>query len=455
MLGNGGSSSSKTTFQKILASIGLTTDPMAGSDTGANSLIAFVKRTNDYLNQLITNFTNYTSTGVLTNINEAVGVAIGNRGAVGIQVSGTNAGGVVTFYASMDNGGSYFPVNVTPFSNGGDNNPVGTASAAGKFVFIGGGFTHFRAQLTTPGSGTFNVSLVATPSLRNVGVPSIGSALDTAASSDTGSATLIQLIKRLLLKTPAVASNTFTLNAAGQDCQVAVSEGHQTVSVSIAAGSINGTLNLQYSNDSGASWFNLSSQLLNTSATPTPSITATGLSWDAPIPADATHVRLYANSIVSGGATGKIIVSFRPFPAPQSVWAGLTAGSSRVGSVYAAEIHYQDTTTALTTGAPTFSATIRDCKNAGSGAVAGAASYAKTYSVIAAGDKTFDLFVYISENGSTLYKTYKVSATQVDSGLYVAEITITPKMRWAQAQATLTGGVSMTQFTMATSMFAN
>lgn len=291
---------------------------------------------------------------------------------------------------------------------------------------------------------------------------SIGLTTDAMTGSDTGAASQISLLKRindylsqLILRQPLPTSNTFNLTTTGQDVQLAVSTGHKTVSVSIAAGSINGTLNLQYSNDDGTSWFNLINQLLNTSATPTQNITATGSSWDAPIPADATHVRLYANTISSGSATGKIIVSARPFPAPQSVWAGLMAGSSRFGSVYAAEVHYQDTTTALTTGTPTFSATIRDCKNAGSGAVAGSASYAKTYSVIACGDKTFDLFVYISENGSTLYKAYKVSATQVDSGLYVAEITITPKMRWAQAQAALTGGVSMTQFTMATSMLAN
>ena len=264
------------------------------------------------------------------------------------------------------------------------------------------------------------------------------------------------------VKTPAEQVVTtlvtnFDLAATGTT-NVATPAGYNTVSVTVTTPSFSGTLNVRYSVDNGVTFgtVGLMCQVRNSTSIPTNAITAGGgLTYDAPIPPEATHIQVYVASLASGTVTGKVTISPRVFSPPQTVWAYLSASSSRIGSVYASEVHYQDTTTALITGTPTFSATIRDCKNAGSGAVAGAASYAKTYSVIACGDKTFDLFVYISENGLTLYKAYKVSATQVDSGLYVAEITITPKMRWAQAQAALTGGVSMTQFTMATSMFAN
>ena len=93
---------------------------------------------------------------------------------------------------------------------------------------------------------------------------SIGLTTDAMTGSDTGAASQISLLKRindylsqLILRQPLPTSNTFNLTTTGQDVQLAVSTGHKTVSVSIAAGSINGTLNLQYSNDDGTSWFNL------------------------------------------------------------------------------------------------------------------------------------------------------------------------------------------------------
>lgn len=195
--------------QQIASVIGNKSDAPASNDSGSFSLMSMIKRISSSFTTFLANISNYTSTGTISALNQEVGVPVGNRGAVGIQLTGTPTGCTVSFYASMDGGSSYTPVNVTPFSNGGDNNPVGSTSTAGRFVFVGGGFTNFKAVVTTGASaGSFDCVLTATPSLRNVGVPAIGSALDSAASSDTGNATLIQLVKRLLTK--------FTNDSAGR-----------------------------------------------------------------------------------------------------------------------------------------------------------------------------------------------------------------------------------------------
>lgn len=147
---------------------------------------------------------NKTGAAVLAALNDVITVETGIKGAAAIRLTGVNAGAVVTFYGSVDGGVTFdIPVNATPFSTGGDNTPVSTAAAAGLYTFNGGIFTHVQARLTTAGGGSFTAKSVATPAVRNIGLPALGSALDSAATSDSGTFTLISLFKRLLGKLPA------------------------------------------------------------------------------------------------------------------------------------------------------------------------------------------------------------------------------------------------------------
>lgn len=155
----------------VAAVIGTKSDAMAGSDTGASSLMAFIKRLATGLTSLITNFSNYSNTGTINSLNQEVSIPIGNRGAVGIQIGGNAANGLITFYGSMDGGSTWVPAYVEPYGNSQYSVLTSTHTGTGKYLFNGGGFTNFKAKITTaPDSGSFAIILNATPAPRSMHV---------------------------------------------------------------------------------------------------------------------------------------------------------------------------------------------------------------------------------------------------------------------------------------------
>ena len=172
------------------------------------------------------------------------------------------------------------------------------------------------------------------------------------------------------------------------------------------------------------------------------------------IPPGVTHIQVKCTAYSSG--TAGVLLAYSAAQVTSFTTAALTQSLYRIGHVGSAEVHYLDSTTNLTTGATTFTGLWRDAKGAASGNSADRqASYAKTVSAIACADQAFKLYIEISEDQSRIRRVYAATAAPVDGGLYVAEITMTPKSRYWRVIAVLTSGSNMTQFDVYSTMLAN
>jgi hypothetical protein len=160
---------------------------------------------------------NVTATGPLTSLASTLAVSVGPVATVGVQVA-NGAGYTLVPEASMDGGVTWIAVGVIQAGSGATSAPVATITASGNWEFSAGGYTNFRLRNTVAASsGTVTGTLAATAAQKFVRSVGIGDQADGAATSDTGSFSLISLIKRLLGKslfTPSASLFTGTATGA-------------------------------------------------------------------------------------------------------------------------------------------------------------------------------------------------------------------------------------------------
>ena len=113
--------------------------------------------------QVTQNASNVTATGTLTALNDAVSITPAGLAGLGLEVTGTNAGGVITPECLI--GSNWQGINVIPLGGG---PKATTMTAAGSWESIAGGVAQCRLRLSTAGSGSFGVTLLATNGSRLV-----------------------------------------------------------------------------------------------------------------------------------------------------------------------------------------------------------------------------------------------------------------------------------------------
>lgn len=154
---------------------------------------------------------NLTATGSLATLASTLGVATGALATVGVQITGSGAGFTLTPQASMDGGATWITVGVVQAGAGAVSTPMTTITANGNWEFAAGGYTNFQlVNSVGASSGTVTANLLATNAPKFVRSVAIGDQADTAASTDTGTFSVLALVKRglqnwtsLLAKLPA------------------------------------------------------------------------------------------------------------------------------------------------------------------------------------------------------------------------------------------------------------
>lgn len=176
---------------------------------------------------------------VLGTASTAFQIDSSSAGTVGIQIvaAGGASGFVLTPQISQDGGTTWLNVGVLTEGFGSTSSPSSTITAAGYFKLSGAGRGLFRL-FTTTGSGTggtvtgYITAGTASEITRSAGV---GDQADIAATTDTGNASLVSLIKRLL-------SNGTQAKKTGVDVTGTVTTGSTTL---ITAGTFTGIVNFQ------------------------------------------------------------------------------------------------------------------------------------------------------------------------------------------------------------------
>ncbi len=110
---------------------------------------------------------NLTSSGTLTAANDAVTINTDTLGAVGVSISGTNAGATVVIEGLIA-GTLWDTIKAYPLIVGSAG--VTSIGAAGDFEFNCGAFKQVRARLSVAGSGSFSVALNGTFAAKHIGV---------------------------------------------------------------------------------------------------------------------------------------------------------------------------------------------------------------------------------------------------------------------------------------------
>jgi hypothetical protein len=121
---------------------------------------------------------NQQATGTLQVLNDSVLLATDSLGAVGVNLTGANAGSTVVFEGTI-NGVVWDTIKVYPLTVGAAG--VVSASAAGDFELNCAAFKQVRARLSVAGGGSFTASLNGTASPKYVGVKN-GNASDLNAT---------------------------------------------------------------------------------------------------------------------------------------------------------------------------------------------------------------------------------------------------------------------------------
>jgi hypothetical protein len=165
-----------------IATIGAQADPACTTDAGTCTEQALVKRLIQRLTSINTtlgtpfqaggsvgnsgfgvnfNAPNITATGALAVLNDEVDISPAGLQGLGVEITGTNAGGVITPECKI--AGVWTAITVIPLSGG---PKVQSISAAGSYESIGGGVALCRARLSTAGSGSFTANLLASNGTR-------------------------------------------------------------------------------------------------------------------------------------------------------------------------------------------------------------------------------------------------------------------------------------------------
>ncbi|HDR9132617.1 TPA: hypothetical protein QDA91_003754 [Burkholderia vietnamiensis] len=110
---------------------------------------------------------NLTSSGTLAAVNDAVTINTDTLGAIGVSISGTNAGATVVIEGLIANS-SWDTIKAYPLIVGAAG--VTSIVAAGDFEFNCGAFKQVRARLSVAGSGSFSVTLNGTFAAKHIGV---------------------------------------------------------------------------------------------------------------------------------------------------------------------------------------------------------------------------------------------------------------------------------------------
>ncbi|HDR9029961.1 hypothetical protein [Burkholderia vietnamiensis] len=110
---------------------------------------------------------NLSSFGTLASANDSVTINTDTLGAVGVSISGTNAGATVVIEGTIS-GTSWDTIKAYPLIVGAAG--VTSIGAAGDFEFNCGAFKQVRARLSVAGSGSFSATLNGTFAAKHIGV---------------------------------------------------------------------------------------------------------------------------------------------------------------------------------------------------------------------------------------------------------------------------------------------
>lgn len=346
---------------------------------------------------------------------------------------------------------------------------------------VDGGFVHAGNPMPVNGPLT-------DVQLRAAAVPitdaAMGAQADAAASTDTGTFSMIALIKRMLTKMPSqgqalmaasqpvvIASNqsavpiiensTVFTGAAAQTAVVnniieSVSGAAGTACENVRSGSVQvvstgtgGTFIFEQSNDN-VNWVALPvfNAALVTGVPITAAITATASAIIYTFPIRARFIRLRIATLITGGSIQAFSrFSTEPWTASAqlvasnvaanlnatvagTVTANLGAATTRAGFIAAAGIWFDDSATTLAANA-TFTGTSRDLTvTATATAFANAATYAQEFVVSAESDVTGTLWIEVSRDNTNWRRVKSVATAAVTGGGFYAEIVHRPSWRY-------------------------
>lgn len=259
----------------------------------------------------------------------------------------------------------------------------------------------------------------------------------------------------VLTKPESVLVATGTLGAANGAVTIAVTPEFKTASMFLTDGNLSGTIEMQYSVDSGTTYNTLLGRRLdNNSSNYVFSPNGTGVvgkAFEFPIPIGCTNLKSICTAYTSGSSTAKITLSSTS-KIQQSILA-LDASANRIGFTAASQMHWLETIAALNSN-QVFTGTWRNCMIHSSGNVSGnTTTFGKQFSTSAFSDQPFDLYIEISEDQSRIRRWHKMSATLVGS-VYGAELTITPRAVYARV-VIVCGGTNMTYLDCHSNQLAN
>ena len=171
--------------------LGTTADAAVTSASTSGSAISWLRGIWTALNGTLktasqANAPRVAATGQLAAANAVVTLAVDGMNAAVVQLTGAWVGSV-SWFASVDGGTTYFPVNMLPFG-GGASTP--SASANGQWEFAAGGLTHLQAQMTAWTSGSATALLAAASGLKSVRVGNPSANPLTVSAADGGLVTL-------------------------------------------------------------------------------------------------------------------------------------------------------------------------------------------------------------------------------------------------------------------------
>ena len=171
--------------------LGTTADAAVTSASTSGSAISWLRGIWTALNGTLktasqANAPRVAATGQLAAANAVVTLAVDGMNAAVVQLTGAWVG-TVAWFASVDGGTTYFPVNMLPFGGGASTS---SASANGQWEFAAGGLTHLQAQMTAWTSGSATALLAAASGLKSIRVGNPSANPLTVSAADGGLVTL-------------------------------------------------------------------------------------------------------------------------------------------------------------------------------------------------------------------------------------------------------------------------
>ena len=221
----------------------------------------------------------------------------------------------------------------------------------------------------------------------------------------------------------------------GGSLKVAVPAGARSVTIWLdAGGTLNGTVSARFVNSNGDQSSNVTGGYSYLSAVLFSTLSGAGSTAYTPlrfvVPTGTAYVIALCTAYTSGSATVRMAFSADPCSNLITGQITLQASATRLGSIFAPGIWYDDTSSALTANS-TFTSTARDVTATASGsAFASGSTNAKEYRVMAEQDVAFTLQIQASRDNSAFRVVQSITATNISGGGYVAEAAVSPKWRY-------------------------